>query len=387
MNLHRLNQLFCFLIGLSLFSACQPTAKKTADTAVSATPIGVIGTYTRKEGHVDGKGEGVYFLLSDDSTRVAAKELINPSYVTISNDQQNVYAVEEIGPGTADTVGYITAFTYNNGALTKINRQSSHGYAPCYVTTDADKRCAFLANYVSGTVALYPLEKNGGLLPASDVKKFTGKGAHPRQDASHPHSTVLSKDQRFLYVPDLGLDRINVFEIDYAKGTLNPANPAFVATAPAAGPRHFAFHPTLSRAYVINELNNTIAVYEVDEKSGKLTSIQTISTLPADFKENNNTSDIHLTPNGAFLYGANRGHNSLAGYAVDAKTGMLTLLGYTSTHGLVPRNFALTPDGKKAYAANQNSDNIAIFTIDEKGGLQFTKEIKTPTPVCIQFLR
>jgi 6-phosphogluconolactonase len=385
MNQRCLTTLWGLVLCLSLFNSCQPIAKKTPAEAVAAAPIGFIGTYSRKEGHVDGKGKGVYFLLDNDSTSLAAGELINPSFVALSHDNQNLYVVEEIG-SAPDTTGYISAYAYANGKLTKINRQSSHGLAPCYVLADPSKRFAFLANYVSGTIAMYPLEKNGGLAPASDVKKFTGKGAHPRQDASHPHCTVLSKDGKFLYVPDLGLDRIHIFSIDYTNGKLQPANPAFLATAPASGPRHFAFHPTLPFAYVICELSNTIVAYSVAANSGQLTPIQTISTLPADFKATNNTSDIHLTPDGSFLFGANRGHNSLVGFAVDAKTGMLNTLGYTATQGLVPRNFAISPDGKKVYAANQNSDNIAVFSLDSKGGLKLEKDIKTPTPVCVQIL-
>lgn len=375
---------------LLLLAACNTGGNK-APIQKATTMTTFIGTYTRKEGHVDGKGLGIY-VFNQDSTSGHLDEVLveegirNPSFLVPSHDGKYLYAVEEIG-SAVDTVGHVVAYAWDGKALKKINSQSSHAFAPCYLTTDSQGRYLFLANYVGGTIAMLPIDANGGLQPASTVIKHEGKGPHGRQDSSHPHSVNLSPDERYLYVPDLGTDHINIYQIDYDNGKLMPADPAFIAMEPEAGPRHFTFHPTQPFAYVINELNNTVTAMRWNKETGALAILQSVPTLPTDFNGDNTTSDIHITPNGQFLYGANRGHNSIVGYKIDGTSGQLTPIGHTSTQGEIPRNFAISPDGRFLYAANQNTDNVLIFSIEADGKLQYRNEIKTPTPVCVKFVQ
>lgn len=381
---------FRLLPLLLLLSACNSKSEKApVDKAVTVTTF--IGTYTRKEGHVDGKGAGIYVFQQDSASgyldaMLVEEGIVNPSFLVPSENGQFLYAVEEIGPDV-DSVGHVVAYAWDGASLKRINQQSSHAFAPCHLSTDSQGRYVFVANYVGGVVAMLPVDENGGLKPASDIIQLSGKGPNPRQEASHPHSVNLSPDERFLYVPDLGTDRINIFQIDYQNGKLLPANPAFVMMQPGAGPRHLAFHPDRPYAYVINELNSTITLIHWQKETGGLDTLQSVPTLPAGFTETNLCSDIHITPNGQFLYGANRGHNSLAGYRINPENGTLTLIGHTPTQGDFPRNFAIAPDGRFLYAANQNTDNILIFSIGEDGTLTYRNEVKTPTPVCLQFAK
>ena len=375
---------------LLLLAACNSKGDKPPiQKATTVTTF--IGTYTRKEGHVYGKGLGIYVFKQDSTSgyldEVGVEEgIVNPSFLVPSHDGKYLYAVEEIGEAV-DTVGHVVAYAWDGKKLKKINSQSSHAFAPCFLTTDSQGRYLFVANYVGGTIAMLPINANGGLEPASEVITYTGEGAHPRQDASHPHSVNLSPDERYLYVPDLGTDHINIYEVDYSNGKLMPANPTFVAVRPGSGPRHFTFHPTQPFAYVICELSNTITAMRWHKETGALDTLQTVPTLPTDFTGESTCADIHITPNGQFLYGANRGHNSIVGYKIDAATGQLTLIGHTSTQGEIPRNFAISPDGRFLYAANQNTDNVVIFSIEADGQLKYSNELKTPTPVCVKFVQ
>lgn len=384
---------FRWLPVFLLLAACNnhSTGGDKAPVQKASTVTTFVGTYTRKEGHVDGKGAGIYVFHQDSTSGyldpvLTQEGIVNPSFVLPSHDGKYLYAVEEIGPNV-DSVGHVVAYAWDGKELKEINRQSSHAFAPCNLSTDSQGRYVFVANYVGGVVAMFPINTNGGLEPASEVIHLTGKGPHARQDASHPHSVNLSPDEKYLYVPDLGTDHIYMYQVDYQNGKLIPGNPAFVTMRPASGPRHFTFHPSQPYAYVICELSGTITALHWQSETGALDTVQTVSTLPADFKGENTCSDIHITPNGQFLYGANRGHNSIVGYKIDPSNGQLTLIGHTSTQGEIPRNFAISPDGRFLYAANQNSDNIVIFSIQADGQLQYRNEVKTPTPVCVKFVQ
>lgn len=376
-----------FLLLLLLFFACNDNKENIKKSTMNTI---FIGTYTRTEGHVDGKGQGIYVFEQDSVSgyleeMLVKEEIINPSFLVPSHDGKFLYAVEEIGPET-DSSGRVVAYAWDGKELKQINSQPSHAFAPCHVTTDSQGRYLFVANYVGGVVAMYPIRADGGLALASEVIKLTGNGPHSRQDASHPHSVNLSPDEQYLYVPDLGTDRVNGFKIDYQNGKLIALTTP-VLLAPGSGPRHFTFHPNLPYAYVINELSSTITALNWQAETGALDTLQTISTLPADFVETNQCSDIHITPDGQFLFGANRGHNSLTGYRINQENGTLMLVGHTLTQGDSPRNFAISPDGRFVYAANQNTDNILIFSINKDGGLAYRNEIETPTPVCMQFMK
>lgn len=381
--------LYRLLLLLLLLAACNTqTDQETEEKTRTMTTF--IGTYTRTEGHVDGKGAGIYVFQQDsvsgELTQVLVEEaIINPSFLVPSADGRFLYAVEELGPG-ADSSGWVVAYAWDGKDLQRINSQSSHAFAPCHVMTDSQGRYLFVANYVGGVVAMFPIRADGGLGEVSTMVELSGKGPHPRQDASHPHSVNLSPDEQYLYVPDLGTDKVNGFRVDYQNGLLIPLD-ANAEMRPGSGPRHLAFHPSLPYAYVICELSSTITTMHWQAESGALDTLQTISTVPADFEGENLCSDVHITPDGQFLFGANRGHNSLTGYQINPENGLLTVIGHTATGGKVPRNFAISPDGRFVYAANQNSDNILVFSIDKAGKLTKQHEVKTPTPVCVQFVR
>jgi len=393
----------CSCIALCTFFALAfvSCADKPSEAAADKPPANVeehyvlVGTYTKKEGHVDGKAKGISILKMDATTGVLTphtlKEgIINPSFATFSPDGNFVYAVSETG-GDVGPSGTVHAFSVNpqTQELTKLNEQISHGFAPCHINIDKKARFAFVANYVGGVVAVYPIQKDGSLAPASDVIKLEGKGAHPEQEASHPHSVILSPDERFAFVPDKGADKIWAFEIDYTLGKLTPAAQPFATVHAGAGPRHLVFHPSWYFAYSINELDATVTCFSYEERNGMLSEIQSITTLPADYTGRNACADIHLTPDGRFLYGSNRGHNSIVIYSVHGKNGQLQLVGHEPTRGDFPRNFMIFPGSVPGsdwlYVANQNSGNIVHFKIDRTTGkLSHSGETLTPTPVCLK---
>ena len=369
---------------LICFSCGKPTGPKEAGASGSV----FIGTYTRKEGHVDGKGRGVYMaqrIGADSLGEIAlvGEGLANPSFIALSADGKFLYAVEETGP-EVDTSGHLQAFAVEEGRLRPINRQAVRGFAPCYVEVDPSRRFVLTANYAGG-VTFFPIAPDGSLLPASDVQHPQGSGPTERQLSSHPHSVKLSPDSRFAYVADLGADKIWIFEVDMKSNRLLPAETPAVALASGAGPRHLALSLVAPYAYVVNELNNTVTVMLRDLQSGTLDTLESMSTLPEGFSGFNYTADIHLSPEGRWLYVSNRGHNSIAAFAVSRDDGLLTPNGIFPCRGEVPRGFAISPEGNLLLVSNQNSDNLTAFRIGEKGELRFLWEKKTPTPVCIRF--
>ncbi len=386
---------FFFIIIIS-FSTCSEIEKtksnQNENTIKQNTNYLFIGTYSKKEGHVDGKAEGIYLYSMDAETGAiayenVAKNVINPSFLTISSNGNFLYAVNETGPDV-DNTGSISAFAIDPTTkhLQLLNTQSSHSFAPCHISVDQKNRFAFVTNYVGGKVVVYPIEKDGSIKPASDIIKLQGKSTHPRQKSSHPHSIVLSPDNRFAFVSDLGTDKIMIFKIDYENGKLLPNETPFISVPNGSGPRHFTFHPNSKFAYVINELNNTIASFEFDAKSGNLNPIETKPTLPDGFEKVSYTADIHITPDGKFLYGSNRGHDSIVAFKIDQDSGKLTLIEHQSTQGSFPRNFMISDDGKFLYAANQNSDNIVIFKIESNGTLLALDQVNVATPVCLKMM-
>lgn len=378
------------VLTVLLLSNCGGTLEKVEneETMPNIQQL-LIGTYTKKEGHVDGKAEGVY--LYDFNAEQGSIEhkgvipgLINPSFLTISSDGKSVYVVNETGPDV-DTTAFITAFSRNTetGELSKLNEQPTYSFAPCYVSIDQSGQYVMVANYVGGIIAIYPRKEDGSLGKASDIVQLEGSGPHAEQESSHPHCMIASPDNKYVYVPDKGTDKVMAFQIH--NGKLSAAQPAFTSIQAGAGPRHISFHPKEAFAYLINELDASINAFQYHAPTGRLEEIQHISTLPSDYSGFNACADIHLTPNGKFLYGSNRGHNSIAIYRVDQKTGKLTLMGHESTRGDFPRNFMIDSSGRWLLVANQNSDNIAIFEIDQETGLlNFKQEIDCKTPVCIQ---
>ncbi len=380
-----------FLLSLSLLFACQaPTDTKNMDKIERNDYELIIGTYTKKEGHVDGKAPGITGFSFQNQYDVANAniindQIINPSYLAVDQAGEWIYAVSETGPDV-DSVGYIYALKVQEDGTWKIQKKhSTFGFAPCYVAIHPDKKHLAVANYVGGAVALYPISEEGDLEAASSVIQFEGKSDHPRQDSSHPHATVFSKDGKYCYVPDLGANKIWVLGVDQQNNQFIRLNEVEVEVDPQTGPRHAVFHPDLDFFYVANELSNTVTAYRKDAKGPNLEKLQTISTLPEDYTGDSYVADIQITKDGKHLYVSNRGHNSLAHFEVNQENGQLRAGEHYTSGGDFPRNFVIHPTIQKLYVANQNSDNILEYDLYSDGSLMTPRELKSPTPVCLKF--
>ncbi len=384
--------------SLLLFAAVAACADSSSGEATEegepvageARQLVYVGTYTKGEPHVKGQAEGIYQMVMD--TRSGDLEMlgvtidaVNPSFVAVHPNGQYLYAVNEVGTDVAPA-GWITSFRIDPEVPRPIllNRQSSRGLSPCHLAVEASGRYLLVANYSDGVVTVLPIQSDGRLRPSSDSITLKGSGPHPQQKSSHPHMICLSPDNQLVYIPDKGSDRIWSFRLDLQDGTLVPAATPYVEVQPGAGPRHMTFHPSGRFAYLINELDNTVNAYAWEAGSGVLTELQSISTLPGGFDAQSHCADIHVSPDGRFLYGSNRGHDSIVIYAIDAGSGRLTLVGHESTRGNFPRNFMISPSGKHLYVANQNSNNIVAFQRDAKSGeLTLKTQYGVPTPVCL----
>lgn len=351
-----------------------------------------VGTYTR-----GGGSKGIYVYRMDGEsgsvTQVHIEEGIsNPSFLAIHPNSKYLYAVAEVAESSGVPGGAVVAYSLDStsGKLQRINQQSTGGPGPCYVAVEATGRYAIVANYSGGSVAMLPIAEDGSLKPSSHfIQHYGGSKVNPkRQEKAHAHSVNIDPSNRFCVVNDLGMDQLRVYEMDLDAGKLNFKEDVSVMTAPGAGPRHFAFHPNGRYAYVLNELGCTMSAYNYDGATGKLTEINTLSTLPEDYKGNNTTADVHVTPDGRYVYGSNRGHNTLAIYRVNESNGSIEFAGDQSTGGKTPRNFAIHPDGKFLYAANQDSDSIIQFEVNLGTGelTPVGREIRCPMPVCLKFL-
>jgi 6-phosphogluconolactonase len=347
-----------------------------------------VGTYTR------GESKGIYLCQLDPATgKLTAPELVaetpSPSFLALHPSRPLLYAVGEMGLSKGAKTGGVSAFTIDakTGKLTLLNQQSSGGAGPCHLVVDQTGRCVVVANYNSGSVACLPIRDDGGLGEAASSFQHEGSSIAPRQKGPHAHCVTLDAANRMAFVPDLGLDKVMIYRLEPAKAQLSPSDPPSAAAAPGAGPRHLAFHPNGRYAYVINELNSTMTVYSYDAARGALNAVQSISTLPEGFTGNSTTAEVEVHPSGKFVYGSNRGHDSIAIFAVDGTTGKLTLVGHEPTQGKTPRNFAIEPTGKYLLAANQDGNNIVVFSIDaETGKLHPTgSSVKVGSPVCIKF--
>jgi 6-phosphogluconolactonase len=299
--------------------------------------------------------------------------------------------VNEVSDYQGKKSGAVSAFAIDlkSGKLTFLNEMPSGGAGPCYVSLDKTGKYVLVANYDSGSLAVFPVLKDGKLGEASAVVQHSGHGADPeRQKGPHAHEIVLSKDNRFAIAADLGLDELLVYHFDASRGTLTANDPPFGKVDPAAGPRHFAFHPNNRFVYVTNEMASTVTGFSYDAAQGRLKKLTSVSTLPEGFKGENDTAEIEISADGKFLYDSNRGHNSIAIFSVDAATGAHKFVEAVSTGGKTPRSFAIDPAGNYLFAANQDSNNIVIFKIDKQTGhLTPTGQVlEAPSPVCIRFV-
>jgi 6-phosphogluconolactonase len=360
-------------------------------------PITVyIGTYTRRESFVDGKAEGIYAYRLDPSTgaltyAATVRDVVNPSFLTVGLLGDRLYAVNEI-TGDHGPHGTVSAFAIDpeTGGLTFLNKQSSNGLAPCYVSVDGTGRYVLVANYESGSLCVLPVQENGRLGEATDVVQLHGSGPNPqRQEGPHAHMILPGPGGQTLFAVDLGTDRIMLYHLDRERGKLVPADPPWIQLPAGTGPRHLTFHPNGRVAYVISELQSTVTVLRYDAGRNRLEQVQTISTLPIDFEGENLGAEIAVAPSGRFAYASNRGHNSIAIYEVDQASGELALIGHEPSQGAGPRFFTIDPTGTLLLVANQDSDTVVTFRIDQNTGeLAATGHVMdVPTPVCLRLLQ
>lgn len=382
---------YVVLIGALAAAAFFPTGARGEERAASAAPIRVyVGTYT------GGDSRGIYMCELDRSTGklsepVLAGEAKNPSFLAIHPSGRWLYAASEVDDYAETKGGAVAAFAIDpqDGRLALVNTQSSMGAGPCHVVVDEQGRHVLVANYGAGSIAALPIAEDGRLLPASSAVQHQGSSVNrQRQAAPHAHSINLDPANQYAIVADLGLDKVLSYRFDGAAGTLAANEAGTAEMSPGAGPRHVAFHPNGRLAFVINELASTVTSLRYDAARGALEPIATVSTLPKGAEVANSTADIHVHPSGKFVYGSNRGHDSIAMFAVDAESGKLTPLGNHPTGGRTPRNFGIEPTGAFLLAANQDSGTITVHRIDADTGLLETTahQARVPMPVCVQFL-
>jgi 6-phosphogluconolactonase len=314
----------------------------------------------------------------------------NPFFIAVSPDQRFLYAVHaKAFGGKEDEEVAAYALDKTTGKLTLLNRQSAKGTATCYLEVDATGKTLLLANYSSGSVAALPIREDGSLgEAASFIQHVGGSKVDPkRQDGPYAHSIIAGPDNRFAYAADLGLDQILAYRLDAASAKLEPASPAFVASPPGAGPRHLTFAPDGKNLYAIDELSNTITRYSFDAANGSLTKQESLSTLPDDFKGSSYCADLKFTPDGKFLYGTNRGHDSLAAFRV-GENGVLTRIDIVPSLGKGPQNLLVTPDGNWLLCANMPGNHLAVFRIDPESGKVTPSgtPIELTMPSCIRLL-
>jgi 6-phosphogluconolactonase len=348
-----------------------------------------VGTYTT------GRSEGIYVCRLDLSSGElkqigVAKGVANPSFLTLDAKGRFLYAVNEVKEFEGKAVGAVSAFSIERatGGLKLVNQQSSGGAGPCHLALDGSGKFLLVANYDAGSFEVLPI-RQGGLGAPIDIIQHRGSSVNPqRQPGPHAHCVATDKNNRRVFVTDLGLDKIMIYEFDERTGKLTRNQPPSFQTKPGAGPRHFALHNNGLWAYVISELDSTMSALAYDRASGELKETQTVSTLPADFTGKSYCAELQVAPSGKFLYGSNRGHDSIVVYSIDQTTGKLSLVEHISTQGKVPRNFAIAPGGRWLLAANQNSDSVVSFAIDPKSGKLSPSghSVEIPVPVCVAFL-
>lgn len=379
-----MQDLYVCLLALSM-------AAPLAGAAAKSEYLMYVGTYTNT-----GKSQGIYAYKFQASTGQVTPlglvaELPSPSFLTIHPNQRFLYAISEITKFEGQNVGPVSAYAMDrkSGKLTLLNRASSRGSLPCFLSVDATGKNVLVANYIGGNISSIRLKEDGSLGESTAFVQHTGTSVNPRrQRKPFAHSINLSPDNRFAIVADLGIDKVMVYRFDPVKGSLEPNDPPSVSVKPGSGPRHFAFHPNGRYGYVINEMGSSITAFSWDRSGGAFTELQTISTIPEDFKKQNDCAEVQVHPSGRFVYGSNRGHDSIAVFAVDRGKGTLTAVERVSTQGVMPRNFRIDPTGTFLVAANQRTNNMVVFRIDQKTGrlTPTGQTLELDAPVCIKFV-
>ncbi len=346
-----------------------------------------VGTFTGND------SEGIYLFEMDPQTgkwtgKGLAAKVDDPSFVAIHPDRKHLYAVGQMTDAEGNRVAAVSAFSIDTatGKLSLLNQQPSGGDEPCHVSVDPSGKVVLVANYGGGNVASFPLLENGSLGERQGFQQHSGSGPNEnRQRAPHAHSINVDPSGQFALAADLGIDQIRIYRLG-PNGALEENDPASAALRGGAGPRHLAFHPRDPFVYVINELDSTITAFSFDPDQGRLDELQTLSTLPGDFSGTSTTAEVLVHPSGRFLYGSNRGHDSIVVYRIDAQ-GKLETVGHESTRGEHPRNFGIDPTGQFLFVANRNTHNIVAFSIDQKTGeLTATGDTYSVNmPVCLRF--
>jgi 6-phosphogluconolactonase len=349
---------------------------------INSTYIGYVGTYTKKE------SKGIYsFTLDTQAAKIIDVKLAamadNPTYLNISSDNCYLYSVMKAGEN-----GGVASFAIDKQTreLTLLNSQVSAGSPPCHVSVDSKNKYAFSANYHKGTVESYLInQKDRTITPAVSIIHHEGKGPDPRQEKPHTHFAGVTPDEKYLVVVELGTDKVITYQIS-SDGKLTEINR--LTTNPGSGPRHLAFHPNGKFAYIMTEFSSEVITLTYHAVDGRFSEIQSITTVPEDFKENNQGSAIHISADGRFVYAGNRGHNSIAVFQVNDETGRLQFLERVSSEGNWPRDFVIDPSGKFVILSNQESNNLVLFTRDtETGKLKLLQsDVAVPEPVCVKFL-
>jgi 6-phosphogluconolactonase len=355
-------------------------------------PVVYVGSYTNTGAK---HSEGIYvYRLNMQSGALSLLSAVNggenPSYLTLDPKQRFVYTVNETSKLGEEFGGGVSALAIDpaSAKLTCLNQQLSHGTSPCYVSVEPNGRYAFVSNYSSGSIAMFPILADGRLDPASDIVQHHGSGMNQRrQERAHAHCIVVDPTSRFLFVADLGIDKVMVYKMDLEHGKMIHTGEA--GATQGAGPRHLTFHPNGEYAYLIHELNGTMTAFAYHAENGMLEALQTLSTLPEDYHGYNMCADVHVAPSGRYLYGSNRGHDSIVIYAIDEHSGRMALVGHESTRGKTPRNFAIDPGGQYLLAANQDTNDIVTFKIDADSGKlsEIGQVTQVAAPVCIKFVQ
>lgn len=377
-----------FLSAPLLFSSRAQTSKTPA---AKGQYIALVGTYTTKT-----TSKGIYAYRFDPGkgqlTAIGvAAESVDPSFLAVHPNGKYLYAVNEIGNFNGEVSGAVSAFAIDtkSGSLKFLNQVPTRGAGPCYVSLDKTGAYVLVANYDSGSIASFPVHGDGSLGTASGFVQHSGTGPNKeRQEGPHAHWIGTSPDNRFALAIDLGLDQVIVYGFDAGTGVFAPMLSGFATVKPGSGPRHLAFHPGGKFAYVLSEMASTVTVFSYRAKNGSFSTLQTISTLPTGFSGPKSGAEIAVHPSGKFLYASNRGHDSIAVFAIDPKKGTLKSLGQVLTGGKEPRHFVIDPTGAYLLAENQESNNIVVFHIDPAtGSLTPTGQmIEVPSPVCITFV-
>jgi 6-phosphogluconolactonase len=377
-----------------------PAAARTAHAPAQAKKAAnmqklwvYVGTYT---GAKPADSKGIYLFELDLPSgkltpRGLAAEVNSPSFLAIHPNHRFLYAVNESDQFKGQKTGAVSAFAIDakTGKLTLLNQQPSGGEGPCHLVVDREGKHVLAANYGGGSACVLPIGSDGKLGKATAFVQHEGSSVNKeRQEKPHAHSIHLDPENHFAIVADLGLDKVMVYKYDAVKGTLKPNDPPAATVPPGSGPRHFAFHPKGKYAYAINELKSTVTAFQYDPKEGVLKPVQTVTALPKGYKKPSWTAEVQVHPSGKFLYGSNRGHNSIAVFGIDSKTGKLTPIGHQDKDIKTPRNFGMDPAGTVMLVANQDSGSIVVFRIDPKTGRLTPTEtvVKVPKPVCVKMM-